>query len=98
MLDLAPEHLLIVRRLLAEYLPGYRALAFGSRVKGTARRFSDLDIAVDGATAIPWMTLGQLKEALSESDLPMRVDVVDLTSSSKEFRDMVLAHALPLIG
>ncbi|MBP7515253.1 MAG: nucleotidyltransferase domain-containing protein [Flavobacteriales bacterium] len=96
MLDLAPEHLRIVRGLLAEHLPGCRALAFGSRVKGTARRFSDLDIAVEGGTAIPWSTLGQLKEALSESDLPMRVDVVDLTSASKEFRAMVLSHALPL--
>ena len=96
MLDLAPEHLHVVRTLLEEHLPGCKALAFGSRVKGTARRFSDLDIAVEAGTAISWSRLGELKEALSESNLPMRVDVVDLVAASDEFRAMVLAHALPL--
>ncbi len=60
LLGLAPGHLHIVRTLLAEHLPGCRAMVLGSRVKGTARRFSDLDIAVEGGKAIPWSTLGQL--------------------------------------
>lgn len=96
MLDLAPEHLQVVRTLLAEHLPGCRALAFGSRVKGSARRFSDLDIAVEGNAPIPWSTLGMLREALSESDLPIRVDVVDLSAASPAFRAMVLSHALTI--
>jgi len=96
MLDLTPEHLSIVRGLLNEYLPGCHALAFGSRVKGTARRFSDLDLAVDTGNAIPWSTLGQLKEAFSESDLPMKVDVLDLNAISDTFKAVVLRDGEPL--
>jgi len=48
MIDLAPEQLAEVRKILSETVPEYRAVAYGSRVRGTNRRFSDLDLAVEG--------------------------------------------------
>jgi predicted nucleotidyltransferase len=62
--------------LLQRYAPGRRVWAFGSRATGQrVRRFSDLDIAVEGEE-LPFDEMAMLREALDESRLPFKVDVV----------------------
>lgn len=72
-IDLRPEQLQEVRRLLAEILPGVRVWAHGSRVLGTARRTSDLDLLVFVSAGD--RRVYELREAFEESDLPFIVDV-----------------------
>ena len=45
-IDVEPQHLKTLLGLLAQYLPGVTAWAFGSRVKWTSRPDSDLDLVV----------------------------------------------------
>jgi uncharacterized protein len=88
MLDLRPEWLDMLRDLIAAHLPGVEVLAYGSRVQGTAHDGSDLDLVLrnpDG-TALPSMTLEDFREALSESDLPILVDVLDWARIPESFR------------
>jgi uncharacterized protein len=88
MLDLRPEWLDMLRDLIAAHLPGVEVLAYGSRVQGTAHDGSDLDLVLrnpDG-TALPLMTLEDFREALSESDLPILVDVLDWARIPESFR------------
>ena len=61
--------------LLKRHLPDTTVWAYGSRVKGNARAQSDLDLV---AFASPEQKLSVfiLKEALEESDLPFRVDLL----------------------
>ena len=61
-----------VRRILRQHLPGCEVRAFGSRVTGQAKPWSDLDLAVVGPTTIHWNDLGKLTEAFQESDLPFQ--------------------------
>ena len=89
MLDLAPGELAIVRDILRKHVPDLAVRAFGSRVQGTARRYSDLDLAVIAATPLPFDLIGRLREDFSESDLPFRVDVVDWATTSEPFRRVV---------
>ena len=86
MIDLAPEHLAMVRKILWETLPECRAVVFGSRARGTSRRFSDLDLAVEGLEPLALERLEAFRERLSASDLPVLVDVVDLARVSETFR------------
>lgn len=86
MIDLAPEHLATVRKILSKIVPESRVVAFGSRVRGTSRRFSDLDLAVEGPEPLAADRLEALHERLSASDLPVLVDVVDLVKVSETFR------------
>jgi len=89
MLDFAPGHLKIVRDILREHVPSRTVWAFGSRTKGTARRYSDLDLAILGEAPL---TLGQpcaIQEAFSESDLPFRVDLLDWATTAPSFRLLV---------
>ncbi len=89
MIDLAPRHLEIVRNILRRHVPGREVRAFGSRVNGTARRHSDLDLAVMGQRVLEPDTLRLLQEAFEESELPLRVDVLDWHDISESFRRVI---------
>ena len=70
-------------------MPGCEVRAFGSRATRTAKDYSALDLAVVGNGPIDSRALGRLKAALDESDLPMRVDVLDWHFTSESFREAI---------
>ena len=89
MIDLNPNHLATVQRILAEHVPECEVRAFGSRATWTAKDYSDIDLAIVGEGPLEWRTLGRLKEAFEESSLPMRVDVLDWHDISENFRKVI---------
>ncbi len=97
MIDVAPRHLRTVRHILARIVPGCEARVFGSRVSGTAKDSSDLDLAVVCEERLDFDTLRLLREAFEESDLPFRVDALDWHAVSDSFRGVIEAgyEALP---
>jgi len=98
-LHMRDEHAGMVLAVLRAYLPkGARACVFGSRAHGGARQYSDLDLALEWDKPLGFDILGQLAEALSESDLPYKVDIVDLAIVDPAFRRRILSHCVPLAG
>jgi uncharacterized protein len=91
MIDLSPDHLAEVRRILVQDIPLCKVLAFGSRVTGRARPNSDLDLLVLGSEALDWRRIERIKDAFSESDLPFLVDVLDGHDLSPEIRQAIAA-------
>lgn len=89
MLDLEPRHLHLVRALLADLPAGYEVWAFGSRLTGKARPFSDLDLVLVGPQPVPLPLLAKLSEAFSESTLPFSVDLVDWHSLPESLRAVI---------
>ncbi len=87
--DLRPDHLEIVKRILAERVPEYQVRAFGSRARWTAKDTSDLDLVVMTDAPLGLARLADLREAFSESDLPFRVDVLDWAATGVEFREII---------
>lgn len=85
-----------IRELAARTLgPGAADLyLYGSRARGTARRASDIDIAVDPRVPLPIGALPRFREALEESTIPVRVDVVDLGEVGPAFRARVLEEGV----
>jgi len=64
---------------------------FGSRATGTARSFSDIDIALDaGAKPVSRELLVRLSCALEESHIPFRVDIVDMHSVNPAVRESII--------
>jgi predicted nucleotidyltransferase len=87
----------LVLRILAAHLPQKaKAWVFGSRATGRARKYSDLDVAVDAGRALTLDELAALREAFSESDLAYRVDVVDWCAADERFRRTTAAERVPL--
>ncbi len=89
MLDLPPDQLAVVRAILAEQVPAARVWAFGSRVLGTAQKFSDLDLAIEDKEELPLATKGRLRHAFAESDLPISVDILDMRTVKQPFKGIV---------
>ncbi len=85
MIDLTSEQLATVRALVAQFLGGREVRAFGSRVRGQSRPYSDLDLAVYGLEPLSADTLRLLQEAFEDSTLPFRVDIVDACRLSPTF-------------
>lgn len=97
MLDLSPEQLRLTREILRSSVPGLPVWAFGSRVTGNARKYSDLDLAVGGDKPLPLAVLAELEDGFSESDLGFRVDVVDWASASEEFKAAIAGQRLEIL-
>ena len=97
-LDMREADRAIVCGILRGHLPAtVSAYVFGSRAHGGARRFSDLDLALSGGGSLDPALIGMLKEALSESDLPYRVDILDLALVDPAFAGRVMRDAIPLV-
>jgi type I restriction enzyme S subunit len=69
---------------------------FGSRATGRARRYSDLDLAIDAGRPLTLDEIAGLAEAFSDSDLPYKVDVVDWHSIEDRWRQIILAERMAL--
>jgi predicted nucleotidyltransferase len=95
-LDLNEDDLHLVQSILHRFVPSKSVYVFGSRATGRTRYLSDLDLLLDCETPIDPSTLQALLEAFDESDLPIEVDVVDLTTIAGVFRKRVLAERIPL--
>jgi predicted nucleotidyltransferase len=91
MIDLAPQQLATVRHLLAAHVPECEVRAFGSRVTGKPKPYSDLDLVLIGPARLPTGRLAAVREALQESDLPIRVDVLDWHAIPESFRQIIAA-------
>ena len=89
MIDLPPQHLEKVRAILSEHVPHCEVRAFGSRLSGPAKDYSDLDLAVVASGKLNRDVLRHLQEAFEESDLPFRVDVLDWFDTSPEFQQVI---------
>jgi predicted nucleotidyltransferase len=95
-LDVTDAELAIVRKILCVHVPDREVWAFGSRVRGTAKPFSDLDLAVLGDEPLPIDTLAALNEAFGESDLPWKVDVVDWARTESSFRAVIAPNSVAI--
>ena len=89
MLDLETKAIDELVSILSEHVPECEVRAFGSRVCGGARRYSDLDLVVVGKEKLDWRRLEALKDAFAESNLPITVDVLDWHAIAEEFRRII---------
>ena len=97
-IDMTPRARETLMALLERHLPDTTVWAYGSRVKGTARPHSDLDL-VAFASPKQRMQVFELKEEFEESDLPFRVDLLVWDEIPESFhREIEREHALLLSG
>ena len=80
-----------ITALLQRHLPDTEAWAYGSRAKRTPNPKSDLDIVVF-STPDQRARVGDLREALEESNLPFRVDLFVWNDVPNSFRKQISAN------
>lgn len=84
--------------IVRTFLPknAYRVFLFGSRTSPRHHPYSDIDIGLEGTDRVPLDVMAQLVEALEESDLPVKVDVVDFSRVTAEFARIARQTIQPL--
>lgn len=89
-IDIRPFDLEIVKKILNDFLPkNAKVWVFGSRAKWTTKRSSDLDLAIDAGRPLTTTEIFNLADAFDESDLPYKVDVVDMQTVKETFRPYI---------
>lgn len=89
MIDISDKDLQIVKEILKKHFPGYEVRAFGSRVNGKSKSYSDLDLVAISKKRIDLKVMFQIEEAFEESTLPFRVDILDWNSISESFQKII---------
>ena len=97
LLDLPQKYLEQIQSLLRTHVPHAEVWAYGSRVTGSGHEASDLDLVLRNPQNLLEETTGlhNLKEAFTESNLPIRVDVMDWARIPESFRcEIERAHVV----
>jgi len=88
----------IIRNIVRARLPdqSYKAFIFGSRATGKSRRYSDIDVGILGPEKVPGAHLTDIEQALDDSDIPYRTDVIDFTNVSDIFKQNAMRNVISL--
>ena len=96
-IDITPEQRKALEGLLQRFIPGVPVWAYGSRVKGTARANSDLDLVAFAAPAQRPL-VSELQEALAESNIPFLVDLHVWADVPERFHEIIRQEYVVLNG
>ena len=91
MIHLNEQDMGLLKKILQAFAPeGRKVVLFGSRATGLRLKpHSDIDLCVMGDTPLSSREISDLKDALSNSNLSVRVDVVDWPSASPNFQAII---------
>lgn len=76
----------ILEEILSRYSNNFEFYAFGSRVQGNSKEYSDLDVAYILKAED---NLFKLKDEIEESNISITLDFVNLQDVSEEFRELI---------
>ena len=90
-LFIEPRHLKMLKDILESYCPEAEIWAYGSRLTGDAHSGSDLDLVVKNFNSTD-KYLYELKELLSESNIPFFVDIHEFDRLPESFQTEILKN------
>ena len=80
--------------VLSALFPEATIYLFGSRARGTHYARSDIDVALDTGRPLPRVDVGEARDMLAESNIPYKIDVVDVSSVSPEMREAIYQEGI----
>ena len=89
MIHIQKKEMEIILDILNKNAKDCEVLAFGSRVTGNHKLFSDLDLAFICKTKLGLDRISNLEYEFSKSNLPYRIDIVNYKRASKEFQKII---------
>lgn len=75
--------------VLSALFPNAKIILFGSRARGTASEWSDIDLALDAQEKIDFIDIGEARDVLSALNIPYKIDIVDFQSVSPEMKKLI---------
>lgn len=88
MIDLEQKYIEFIKETVSSMLHNYKLYIFGSRVKNRAKKYSDIDLAIDFQELTP-QTKSKLEATFDNSTLPYEIDIIDLNSIDDKFKNLI---------
>lgn len=95
-IQLDAEDLALITSIIRHHMSNVKIWMFGSRIKGTATKNSDCDIALIADNKIPLEKMSLLKESFENSDLSMIIDIIDWNRISQTFQAHIKKNHIEL--
>lgn len=96
-LFIKPEYLKMLTDIFDNYCPQAEIWAYGSRIKGEAHVGSDLDLVVKNFHSDK-AKLFELKELITESNIPFLVDINEYNLLPKSFQEEIKKDYVIIYG
>jgi predicted nucleotidyltransferase len=94
MKNLDEEIKIKIIRVIHALIPEANIYLFGSRATEQHHPRSDIDIALDAATRIETLRLGEVRDMLDASNIPYAFDIVDLQAVGAELKNKILQEGV----
>lgn len=88
MVDLEDKYIIFIKDIISKYLADYVLYLYGSRAKGTARKYSDVDLAISSPLLTPEIK-SKIEFDLENSTFPYKVDLTDLNNITTQFKKLI---------
>lgn len=88
------EHKNKIVAVLSALFPDAKIYLFGSRATGKFSHGSDIDIAIDAGEPMERVDIGEARDMFGESNIPFKIDVVDLNRIQQDMKDTVLKKGI----
>jgi predicted nucleotidyltransferase len=87
----------LAHAIIRAHIPAESAdlILFGSRARGDARHWSDIDVGVRPLQSLPAGMLAQTRAALEESNLLLNVDLVNLDEADPALSAAIAREGIP---
>ena len=95
MIDLEENYITLIKNTFDNYLSNYKLYIFGSRTKGRAHEYSDIDLAVDSPEFTNQTKLA-IENYFADSTIPYKIDIVDLNSITEQFKKLISKDLIEL--
>lgn len=89
MLNLDQRYINMILDILATHAPYDTVWAYGSRIKDKAHSGSDLDLILMSTDKDASQKIIRLREAFSESNLPILIDILDWNTIPESFKEEI---------
>ena len=92
-----PSDLTLAHAIIRAHIPIGAAdlILFGSRARGDARRWSDIDVGIRPLRPLPTGLLAETRAALEERNLLLNVDLVNLDDAGPALRAAIEREGKP---
>lgn len=99
-LDISKNDLEFILDVLKRHLSNFKfeLYAFGSRVDGSAKPGSDLDLLLCSTSEIKSSTIEFIREEFENSDLHYAVDLIDASKIEDDFKKIISPRMLCLLS
>lgn len=88
MIDLEEKYINFIKNTISSMIHNYKLYIFGSRAKNRAKKYSDIDLAIDSQELTPQIKT-KLEFTFENSTLPYEVDIINLNDIDNKFKDLI---------